>query len=111
MVNKGKRVGDSKKKKEVKGITFFHNPNDTQGVPDPIQQFDILDGIEKEEKVKEKDVFEGVNHKEKKGKKLEKGKDKRRDPKMTEMQERGKKRGLDKKKVPKIGNKITKNKK
>ena len=47
MVNKGKRIGDAKKKKQVKSITFFHNPNDSQGMPDPVQQFDILSGIEK----------------------------------------------------------------
>ena len=100
MVNKGKRVGDSKKKKEVKSISFFHNPNDTHGVPDPVQQFDILDGIEKEEKIKEKDVFENVGKTKSSGKKLNKTKDTRRNPKMNEMQEHGKKRGLDKKKPP-----------
>ena len=98
MVNKGKRVGDAKKKKQVKSISFFHNPNDGIGLADPVQQFDILDHIEKEEKIREKDVFEGSTDGSKK--KLNKKKDTRRDPKMTEMQERGKRRGLDKKKPP-----------
>ncbi len=100
MVNKGKRVGDAKKKKEVKSISFFHNPNDTSGVPDPVQQFDILEGIEKEEKIREKDVFEGSTDGSKK--KLNKKQDKRRKDKMDPLQERGKKRGLDKKPPPKM---------
>ena len=109
MPNKGKRIGDAKKKKEVKSITFFHNPNDSAGMPDPVQQFDILSGIEKEEKVKEKDVFEKIG-KPKPVKKIEKKHDKRREIKMKENQVRGQKRGLDKKKPPKIGDR-TKNRK
>lgn len=101
MVNKGKRVGDSKKKKEVKSITFFHNPNDTAGLPDPIQQFDILDGIEKDKKVKPKDVFEDYKDPGKKTKPKNDEKKKHRNMKMNEMQQRGKRRGLDKKKVDK----------
>lgn len=97
MVNKGKRVGDSKKKKEVKSITFFHNPNDTQGLPDPIQQFDILEGIEKDNKVRPKDVFEEYNDPGKKPKPKKDEKKKHRNQKMTEMQQKGKRRGLDKK--------------
>lgn len=108
MVNKGKRVGDAKKKKNVKSISFFHNPNETTGVPDPVQQFDILDHIEKEEKVREKDVFEGSTDGSKK--KINRKKDTRRNPKMTELSVRGQKRGLDKKKPPKQGQ-YTKNKK
>ena len=53
MVNVGKRLGDSKKKKEVKQITFFNDPNDSV-IPDPIQQFDILTGVEKEKKLRPK---------------------------------------------------------
>jgi hypothetical protein len=111
MVNKGKRIGDSKKKKEVKSITFFHNPNDTQGLPDPVQQFDILDGVEKEKKVRPKDVFEDYNDpkskaKQKKTKPQRDEKKKHRNVKMTEMQQKGKIRGLDKKKVPAIGTRV-----
>jgi hypothetical protein len=104
MVNKGKRVGDSKKKKEVKSITFFHNPNDTAGLPDPIQQFDILDGIEKDKKVKPKDIFENYNDPGKQAKQTKPKRDekkKHRNVKMNEMQQRGKRRGLDKKKIDK----------
>ena len=107
MVNKGKRIGDAKKKKQVKSITFFHNPNDSQGMPDPVQQFDILSGIEKEEKVKEKDIFDGVKST-KPVKKKEKTHDKRREIKMKENQVRGQKRGLDKKKPPKPGERTKK---
>tara|TARA_R110002096_G_scaffold359273_1_gene552325 strand:- start:139 stop:480 length:342 start_codon:yes stop_codon:yes gene_type:complete len=103
MVNKGKRVGDAKKKKQVSSISFFHNPNEAMGVPDPVQQFDILDGIEKEEKLKEKDIFEGITHPKKTGAKLDKKQDKRRRDKMEPNQVRGAKRGLEKKKVPKQG--------
>ncbi len=99
MVNKGKRIGDSKKKKEVKSITFFHNPNDSMGVPDPIQQFDILEGIEKDKKVKPKDVFEDYNEsKNKKRKPIPDDKKKHRKQKMDPLQVRGKKRGLEKNK-------------
>ena len=109
MVNKGKRVGDSKKKKEVKSITFFHNPNDTQGLPDPVQQFDILDGIEKDKKVKPKDIFEDYKdpkQKQTKPKPQRDEKKKHRNVKMNEMQQRGKRRGLDKKKVPASGTRV-----
>lgn len=105
MVNKGKRVGDSKKKKEVKSITFFHNPNDGIALSDPVQQFDILEGVEKEKKVKPKDVFENYQEKPKKSKTKKKPLDKSKDPNMNPNQERGKKRGLEKNK-----GKIVKNK-
>ena len=100
MVNVGKRLGDSKKKKEVKQITFFNDPNDSV-IPDPIQQFDILTGVEKEKKLRPKDVFEDYNEKSNKKKKKKKGDDekqKHRSQKMEPLQERGKKRGVDKKK-------------
>jgi len=97
MVNKGKRIGDSKKKKEVKAITFFHNPNDGMAVPDPVQQFDILSGIEKDKKVRPKEVFEDYHNKPYK-RKVDKENVKHRNQKMVPAQERGKKRGLDKKK-------------
>tara|TARA_R110000796_G_scaffold34690_2_gene89401 strand:- start:161 stop:469 length:309 start_codon:yes stop_codon:yes gene_type:complete len=95
MVNKGKRIGDSKKAKQVKSITFFHNPNDSSGVPDPIQQFDIMLGVEKEKKVKPKDVFEDYHDDKKKKKK--KKLDSKSNPKMDPLKEVGKKRGLEKK--------------
>lgn len=103
MVNKGKRVGDSKKKKEVKSITFFHNPNDGIALADPVQQFDILEGVEKEKKVRPKDVFEDYKDKPKTKNKKKKPLDKSKDPNMNPNQERGKKRGLEKKQ--KKGNK------
>ena len=99
----GTRKGDWKKQRDVKGITFFHNPNDSI-LPDPIQQFDILTGIEKETKVKPKDVFENYHSLvarkgEKKKKKPSKKKPeqlKHRHGKMVPLQDRGKKRGIDK---------------
>ena len=97
MVNKGKRIGDSKKKKEVKAITFFHNPNDAHSDCDPVQQFDILAGVEKEKKVRPKEVFENY-HNNPDNRKVAKEKKKHRNEKMEPAQVRGKKRGLDKNK-------------
>lgn len=97
MVNKGKRVGDSKKKKEVKPLSFFHNPNDAHSDPDPIQQFDILAGVEKEKKIRPKDVFEDYHNKPD-SRKVAKEKKKHRNVKMEPAQVRGKKRGLEKNK-------------
>lgn len=108
MVNKGKRIGDSKKKKEVKSITFFHNPNDGIALADPVQQFDILEGVEKEKKVRPKDVFENYTDNNKRSNKKPKKKkplDKSKDPNMNPNQERGKKRGLEKKQEKKKGGK------
>ena len=96
MVNKGKRIGDSKKGKDVKSITFFHNPNETSGMPDPIQQFDIMSGVEKEKKVKPKDVFEDYDEKKDKPKRKKKL-DSKKDPNMDALKDVGKKRGLEKK--------------
>jgi hypothetical protein len=95
MPNKGARTGDSKKKKEVKTISFFHNPNDSI-VPDPVQQFDILTGVEKDKKVKPKDVFEDYHNNPDK-RKTKKEDKKHRNAPMNPAQVRGKKRGLDKK--------------
>ena len=97
MVNKGKRIGDSKKKKEVKAISFFHDPNDAHLEPDPVQQFDILTGVEKDKKVKPKDVFENY-HNEADTRKKSKAKNTKRESKMEPAQVRGKKRGLEKNK-------------
>ena len=96
----GKRVGDSKKARDVKQLTFHHNPNDSY-IPDPIQQFDILTGIEKEKKVRPKDVFENYKDKKKENPSKVDEKTKHRSQKMVPMQDRGKKRGLDKKKIEK----------
>jgi len=102
MVNKGKRVGDYKKKKEVKPLSFFHDPNDAHSDPDPIQQFDILTGVEKDKKVRPKEVFENY-HNQPDGRKKSKAKNKKRESKMEPAQVRGKKRGLDPKKQPGSG--------
>ena len=98
----GRRIGDSKKAKDVIQITFHHNPNDSY-VPDPVQQFDILTGVEKENKVKPKDVFENYKEVKKQPTKKKKvdDKTKHRSVKMVNAQDRGKKRGLDKKKTEK----------
>tara|TARA_R100001086_G_scaffold231228_1_gene151855 strand:- start:33 stop:335 length:303 start_codon:yes stop_codon:yes gene_type:complete len=95
MVNKGARKGDYKKKKEVKAISFFHNPNDAI-VPDPVQQFDILSGVEREKKVRPADVFENY-HKKPDTRKKDPAKNTNKNTKMVPAQVRGKKRGLDKK--------------
>jgi hypothetical protein len=97
MVNKGKRIGDSKKKKEVKPLSFFHDPNDASSHPDPVQQFDILAGVEKDKKVRPKEVFENYHNQDNKRKK-NKEKQKHRNQKMEPAQVRGKKRGLEKNK-------------
>tara|TARA_R110000824_G_scaffold370187_1_gene559753 strand:+ start:845 stop:1171 length:327 start_codon:yes stop_codon:yes gene_type:complete len=97
MVNKGKRTGDFKKKKEVRAITFFHNPNDAMAMPDPVQQFDILDGVEKDKKIRPKDVFENY-HNAPDRRKIKKENKKHRNQQMKENQQRGQKRGLEKKK-------------
>jgi hypothetical protein len=99
MPNIGKRIGDHKKAKDVKSLTFFHNPNDGIALADPVQQFDILAGIEKEKKIRPKDVFENYVDKKKKVKKGNPEKVKHRGQKMEPAQVRGKKRGLDKKKL------------
>jgi hypothetical protein len=95
MVNKGKRVGDYKKKKEVKAINFFHNPNDG-AIPDPVQQFDILSGVEREKRVQPAKVFENY-HKKPDTRKKQPEKNPNKNTKMVPAQVRGKKRGLDKK--------------
>ena len=101
MPHLGKRIGDSKKARDVKQLTFHHNPNDSY-VPDPVQQFDILTGVEKEKKVRPKDVFENYKEKKKvKPSKVDDEKTKHRSQKMAPLQERGKKRGLEKKKMEK----------
>jgi hypothetical protein len=97
MVNKGKRIGDFKKKKEVKPLSFFHDPNDAHSDPDPVQQFDILTGVEKDKKIRPKDVFENY-HNQPDGRKKNKAKNKKRESKMEPAQVRGKKRGLEKNK-------------
>jgi hypothetical protein len=99
MPNIGKRKGDFKKKKDVKPLQFFTNPNDGMRDPDPGQQFDILTGIEKEKKVKPKDVFENYNEVKKKKGKNNKENQKHRSQKMEPNQVRGKKRGIDKKNI------------
>ena len=63
MPNIGKRVGDYKKKKDVKLMDTFHNPNDALKNPDPVLQFDILSGVEKDKKVRPKEVFENYHQK------------------------------------------------
>ncbi len=98
MVNKGKRIGDSKKKKEVKAITFFHDPNQGLLDADPVQQFDILAGVEREKKVRPKEVFENYHNDLTKKRKVNKEKQKHRNVKMEPAQVRGKKRGLEKNK-------------
>jgi len=95
MVNKGARKGDYKKKKEVKAISFFHNPNDG-AIPDPVQQFDILSGVEREKKVRPAEVFENY-HKKPDTRKKDPAKNTNKNTKMVPAQVRGKKRGLDKK--------------
>jgi hypothetical protein len=96
MPNIGKRNGDFKKKKDVKQLTYFHNPNDGIMHADPVQQFDILSGVEKEKKVRPKDVFENYHNNTNK-RKVNKENQKHRSVKMVENQVRGKKRGIDKK--------------
>jgi hypothetical protein len=106
MPNIGKRKGDSKKAKDVSQMLFFHNPNDGLHDADPVQQFDILSGVEKDKKVRPKEVFENYREKPKKKKaKPEPEKVKHRGQKMEPAQVRGKKRGLDKKQPAKFGQK------
>lgn len=87
-----KRKNDPKGKNIAPQFNLFHDPNHQHNFADNEQQFDILQGVEKEKKLNPKKIFEGYTDKKvKQSKKKEVNtKNPNRNATMKPAQQRGK---------------------
>lgn len=85
-----KRKNDKKAKDIKPQFNLFHDPNHQHNFADNEQQFDILQGVEKEKKLNPKKIFEGYTEKKVSKKKDDGKKNPNRNQSMKPAQQRGK---------------------
>ena len=86
-----KRKNDPKGKDIKPQFNLFHDPNHQHNFAENEQQFDILQGVEKEKKLNPKKIFEGYTDKPAKAKpKVKDTKNPNRNQSMKPAQQRGK---------------------